>query len=129
MVSLITWSVSIDPKESVIMRLICIGIFSTKHYVLAHIREYDCACYYFSRIMRKWDYCLRKNTGADQLCSNCTADQRLCFRYTDSTISLLPKSEISSFCPFSETVHTSLRLTWSETLNVSHVAAHFMPCK
>ena len=25
-----------------------------------------------------------------------TADQRLCFRYTDSTIPLLPKSEISS---------------------------------
>ena len=24
------------------------------------------------------------------------ADQRLCFRYTDSTIPLLPKSEISS---------------------------------
>ena len=28
--------------------------------------------------------------------SNCAADQRLCFRYTDSTIPLLPKSEISS---------------------------------
>ena len=27
---------------------------------------------------------------------NCAADQRLCFRYTDSTIPLLPKSEISS---------------------------------
>ena len=26
----------------------------------------------------------RKNKGADQLCSNCTAEQRLCFRYTDS---------------------------------------------
>ena len=31
------------------------------------------------------------------LCSNCTADQRLCVRYLDSTISLLLKSEISSF--------------------------------
>ena len=29
--------------------------------------------------------------------SSCTADQRLCFRYMDSTISILPKSEISSF--------------------------------
>ena len=29
--------------------------------------------------------------------SNCEADQRLCFRYTDSTISLLLKSELSSF--------------------------------
>ena len=29
--------------------------------------------------------------------SNCEADQRLCFRYTDSTITLLSKSKISSF--------------------------------
>ena len=28
---------------------------------------------------------------------HCTADQGLCFRYTDSTIPLLPKPEISSF--------------------------------
>ena len=42
--------------------------------------------------------------------------QSLCFRDTDSTISLLPKSEISSFWPFSETVQTGLRQTWSETL-------------
>ena len=27
--------------------------------------------------------------------SNCAADQRLCFRYKDRTILLLPKSEIS----------------------------------
>ena len=26
-----------------------------------------------------------KNKGADQLCGNCTADQHLCFRYTDRT--------------------------------------------
>ena len=35
--------------------------------------------------------------GADQLCSNCEANHRLCFRYTNSTMSLLLKSEISSF--------------------------------
>ena len=40
---------------------------------------------------------MRKHKGADQLCSNCEADQRLCFHYTDSTIPLLPKSKISSF--------------------------------
>ena len=50
-----------------------------------------------SRIVRKTDLCLCENKGADQLRSNCEADQRLCFRYTDSTISLLLKSEISSF--------------------------------
>ena len=30
-----------------------------------------------------------ENKVADQLCSNCTADQHLCFRYTGSTIPLL----------------------------------------
>ena len=36
---------------------------------------------------------------ADQLCSNCTADQRLCFHYTDSTIPVFfpnPKFQASS---------------------------------
>ena len=45
--------------------------------------------------MRKPDAPLQKQRHMDQLlCSNCTADQRLCFRYTDSTIplGLNPKS-------------------------------------
>ena len=46
--------------------------------------------------MRKTAFCICENKGADQLRSNCTADQRLCFHYKDSTISLLPKSEFSS---------------------------------
>ena len=37
-----------------------------------------------------------ENKDADQLRGNREADQRLCFRYTDSTIPLLSKSEISS---------------------------------
>ena len=37
-----------------------------------------------------------ENKDADQLRDNREADQRLCFRYTDSTIPLLPKSELSS---------------------------------
>ena len=38
-----------------------------------------------SRIARKWDFCiLCENKGADQLLSNCEADQRLCSRHTDS---------------------------------------------
>ena len=36
------------------------------------------------------------NKGADQLRSNCEADQRLCFRYSDSTIPLLLKFQASS---------------------------------
>ena len=49
-----------------------------------------------SRDMRKPAFCICENKDADQLRSNCAADECLCFRYTDSTISLLPKSEISS---------------------------------
>ena len=45
----------------------------------------------------------------------CTADQRVCFRYTDSTIPRLLKSEISTFYPSSETVQAGLCQTWSET--------------
>ena len=43
--------------------------------------------------------CIGENKDADQpqLCGNRKADQRLCFRYSDSTIPLLLKSEISSF--------------------------------
>ena len=52
---------------------------------------------HMSRIMRKPDFCLGENKGADQLRGNREADQRLCFRYSDSTIPLLLKSEISSF--------------------------------
>ena len=44
-----------------------------------------------SRHMRKPTICLVENKGEDQLRSNCEADQRLCFRYTDSTIPLLLK--------------------------------------
>ena len=51
-----------------------------------------------SRIMRKPDFCLGENKGADQLRGNREADQRLCFRYSDSTIPLLlkPKFQASS---------------------------------
>ena len=49
-----------------------------------------------SRRMRKQTICIGENKGADQLRGNCEADQRLCFRYTDSTIPLLSKSKLSS---------------------------------
>ena len=47
-------------------------------------------------LVRKPAFCICKNKDADQLRGNHEADQRLCFRYLDSTIPLLPKSEISS---------------------------------
>ena len=34
---------------------------------------------YMCRIMGKPDFCICENKGTDQLCSNCAADQRLCF--------------------------------------------------
>ena len=38
-----------------------------------------------------------QNKDADQLRGNREADQHLCFRYTERTIPLYPKSEISSY--------------------------------
>ena len=65
--------------------------------------------------MGKPTICIGENKGADQLRVNREADQRLCFRYMDSTIPLLLKSEISSFLPSSVTVQPGLCQTWSET--------------
>ena len=73
--------------------------------------------------MRKQDFCLGENKGADQLCSKCKYDQRLCFHYMDSTIPLLLKSKTSCFYPSSEAAQTDLCQTWSETLKFSLVAA------
>ena len=47
--------------------------------------------------LHKMHFRLCENKGLDQLCSHCEADKHLCFRYTDSTISPLVKSEIASF--------------------------------
>ena len=49
-----------------------------------------------SLVLRKPAFCICENKDADQLRVNREADQRLCFRYSDSTIPLLLKSEISS---------------------------------
>ena len=47
------------------------------------------------RVTKKPAFCIGENKGADQLRANRAADQRLCFRYIDSTIPLLYNSEIS----------------------------------
>ena len=55
----------------------------------------ECAtyvCYYMSLVMRKPAFCICENRDADQLRGNSEADQRLCFRYTDTTIPLYSKS-------------------------------------
>ena len=65
--------------------------------------------------MRKPTYCICENKDADQLRGNREADQHLCFRYIDSTIPLLSKSEISSLWPSSVAVQPGLCQTRSET--------------
>ena len=65
--------------------------------------------------MRKPAFCICENKDADQLRGNRKADQRLCFRYTDSTIHLLSKYKISSLQPSSVAVQPGLCGTWSET--------------
>ena len=39
-----------------------------------------------SCVIRKPNFYICENKGADELCSNCKADQCLCFCYTDSTV-------------------------------------------
>ena len=65
--------------------------------------------------MRKQTFCICENKDADQLRGNREADQRLCFRYTDSMIPLLPKPEISSLLPSSVAVQPGLCWTRSKT--------------
>ena len=65
--------------------------------------------------MRKPAFCICQNRDADQLCGNREADQGHCFCYTDSTIPLLPKSEISSLYPSSVAVQPGLCRTRLET--------------
>ena len=47
--------------------------------------------------MGKPTICLGENKGADQLRSNCEADQRLCFRYSDSTVPLYLNPKFQAF--------------------------------
>ena len=46
----------------------------------------------------KTNICTCENKDADQVCGNHEANQRLCFRYMDSKIPLLSKSEIFCSC-------------------------------
>ena len=76
--------------------------------------------------MRKPAFCVCENKDADQLRGNREADQRLCFRYTDSTIPLLPKSEISSLMQSSVVVQPGLCPTWSETPETGFLATRLI---
>ena len=68
-----------------------------------------------SRLMGKPTICICENKDADQLRGDREADQRLCFRYMDTTIPLLPKYEISCLWLSSVLVQPGLCQTCSET--------------
>ena len=78
--------------------------------------------------MRKTFFCICENKDADQLRSNCAADQRLCFRYTDSTVSLLPESEITSLQPSSVDVQPGFCRTRLETPKTGQYIAYACSC-
>ena len=78
--------------------------------------------------MRKPAFCICENKDADQLRSNCAADQRLCFRYLDSTTPRLPKSEISSLYPSSVAVQPGLCRTRSETPKTGFLTTRLKQC-
>ena len=78
-----------------------------------------------SLVVRKPDFCICENKDADQLRGNREADQRLCFRYTDSTIPLLPKSEISNLQPSSMAVQSGLCGTMSNTPKTGFLTTRF----
>ena len=79
-----------------------------------------------SLVMRKPVLCICENKDADQLHGHREAYQRLCFRNMDSTIPLLPKSEISSFYPSSVAIQPGLCLIWSETPKTSFLTTRFI---
>ena len=67
--------------------------------------------------MRKRDYYQCENKDADQLCSNCTANQRFCFHYNNSTYTQNFKSVAAQagLCP-----------TWSETRKTGFLASRLI---
>ena len=71
--------------------------------------------------IRKPTICICENKDADQLCSN------LCFHNMDSTIPLIPKSEISSFWPSSEAAQAGVsELVGNPEDRFSHDVAHII---
>ena len=68
---------------------------------------------HLSPVIRIAAFCICENKGADH--SNCTDDQRLCFRHIGSTIPVLSKTEISSLYQPYVAVQPGLCLKRSET--------------
>ena len=65
-----------------------------------------------SRRIGKPTIFIGENKGADQLRNHCEADQRLCFRHTDTTFPLLSKSKVPSLHSHCVTEQAGLCRTW-----------------
>ena len=89
------------------------GVFLSFPCLVLRVCFFHNSLFNMSRVMRKPAFCTCENKDADQLRGNREADQRLCFRYKDSTIPILPKYE--SFWPACVVVQPGLCQTWSET--------------
>ena len=70
-----------------------------------------------------FNICEHKGNG--QVHGNAEADQRLCFRNTDDTPPILPKSEISMLQQF-VIDQPRWNQTWSETLKIGSVMMQFI---
>ena len=94
----------VDPRPSYDqIFFICLFVNRFSKFLLHILRQTRCSIvdwdvkHQLSRLMGKPTICIGENKDADQLRGNREADQHLCFRYSDSTITPLLKSEISSF--------------------------------
>ena len=90
-----------------------------------------------SRLVGKPTICIGENKDADQLRGNREADQRLCFRYSDSTIPLLRNFKILTlFCDCTDRFVSDLfenhivgfptrRLVWERCKRMGINGLHF----
>ena len=93
---------------------------------LSQLHVYDVVMqYYYEPRREKTGICICENKDADQLRGNREADQRLCFRYIDSTIPLLYKSEVSILYLSSVVVQPGLCRTWSENPKTDFLTTRF----
>ena len=75
--------------------------------------------------MKRTAFCIVKSTGTDKL-SYGTADQCLCFRYSDSTIPLLSVVYISEISICGSTAQFVLDVVGNPKDRFSHDLAHFI---
>ena len=72
--------------------------------------------------MRKPYFCICENKDADQLRGKREADQRLCFRYTDRTIPLLPN--FRNFKPLAILCDYTAWFVWGQVGNPEDRFSH-----